>query len=97
MRVVLRLKHGARISRKRRKNQHAALIASSLLTPAALMAGALALWRIGTDMSITGQFPIAGGIFSHWQIWFAVSIGLQALAVALSRYGNAGSGSRESR
>jgi hypothetical protein len=94
MRVVLRLKHGPKVSRKRRKNQQAALVAAGVLTPAALMAGALALWRIGTDMSITGQFPIAEGLFSHWQIWFAVSIGLQALAVALSRYGNTRNPSR---
>lgn len=89
MRVILRLKHGPRVRKKRRKNQQAALAVSGMLTPAALMACALALWRIGTDMSLTGSFPIPHGLFSHWQVWFVAAGVLQAGAVALSRYGNA--------
>lgn len=89
MRVIFRLKHGPTVRKKRRKNQQVALAVSAVLTPAAVMACALALWRIGMDMSLTGSFPIPEGIFSHWQVWFVLAGMLQASATALSRYGNA--------
>ena len=89
MRVILRLKHGPPVQPKRRKNQQAALAASTFLTPAAVMACALALWRLGADMGMVGAFPIVQGLFSHWQVWFVVASTLQAVSLALSRYGNA--------
>src|SRR5512146_2896108 len=89
MRVILRLRHGPRVRKKRRKNQQTALAVSGMLTPAALMACALALWRIGTDMSLTGSFPIPHGLFSHWQVWFVTAGVMQGASVARSRYGNA--------
>ncbi len=87
MRVILRLKHGPIIRRKRRKNQQVALAASALLTPAAVMACALALWRIGADLALTGPFAIPSGVFSHWQVWFALAALLEVCALSLSRYG----------
>ena len=74
---------------KRRKNQHVALALASLLTPAAVMACVLALWRLAADLNVTGQFPIAEGLFSHWQVWITVATTLQFLAIVLNRYGKA--------
>jgi hypothetical protein len=52
----------------------------SLLTPAALVALAMGLWRIGSDLGWASDFPIAAGFFSHWQVWIALSIGLKMLS-----------------
>lgn len=54
-----------------------------LLTPAALVAFAMGLWRLSTDLGWSGAFPIATGLFSHWQVWIALSIGLKMLSSAL--------------
>lgn len=89
MRVVIRLKHGPAVRRKRHKNQQAALIAALFLTPAAVMACALALWRIAADMGMAGAFPLTSGIFSHWQVWFVIAAVLQTASLFFSRYGNA--------
>jgi hypothetical protein len=75
------------VRQKHRKNQHVALALASLLTPAAVMACVLALWRLAADLSVTGQFPIADGLFSHWQVWVTVASSLQFFAIVLNRYG----------
>jgi hypothetical protein len=85
--VRIRLSSGTRVRKKQRKNQHVALALASLLTPAAVMAGALACWRLAADMNATGQFPIASGLFSHWQIWLTLAASLQFCASLLNRYG----------
>jgi hypothetical protein len=89
MRVILRLKHGPAVQPKRRKNQQAALVAATFLTPAAVMACALAVWHLCADMGVVGAFPITQGLFSHWQVWFVVAGSVEAASLALSRYGNA--------
>lgn len=75
------------MQQKRRKNQHVALAMASLLTPAAVMACALAFWRLAADVNVTAQFPIARGLFSHWQVWLALAGSLQFCATVLNRYG----------
>jgi hypothetical protein len=75
------------VRQKRRKNQHVALAMASLLTPAAVMACVLTLWRLAADLSFTGQFPITDGLFSHWQVWLTVAATLQFSAILLNRYG----------
>jgi hypothetical protein len=75
------------VRQKRRKNQHVALATASLLTPAAVMACVLTLWRLAADLSVTGQFPITAGLFSHWQVWLTVAGTLQFSAILLNRYG----------
>jgi hypothetical protein len=87
--VRIQLSSGARVRQKRRKNQHVALALASLLTPAAVMACVLALWRLAADLSVTGQFPITDGLFSHWQVWLTVAATLQFSAIVLNRYGKA--------
>ena len=88
MRVRIRFKRGPQVSQKRGKNKHVALAMASLLTPAAVMACVLALWRLTADLNVTRQFPIADGLFSHWQVWVTGATALQLCAVVLNRYGN---------
>jgi hypothetical protein len=62
-----------------------AIAFASLLRPAALTALVFGLWRLTADMSWTQQFPIASGLFSHWQVWLALGAVLQMTATTLSR------------
>ena len=57
-----------------------------VLTLIAVLAGALGAWRFGTDLGWTEHFFIAGGLFSHCQLWFAVAIGGQISAFILNRW-----------
>jgi hypothetical protein len=86
--VKIRFQYGPRVSRRGRKNRHLALALAALLTPAALTACALALWRLAADLHLAGQFAISDGLFSHWQVWFAVAIVIQLVSIFLNRYGN---------
>jgi hypothetical protein len=72
------------------QNRRLALAAASLITPAALMAGVLGVWRIGADLKWTNGFAIASGLFSHWQVWLGVAFVLQLCAHILNRYGRGG-------
>jgi len=85
--VKIRFNSGARVRRKRYKNRRVALAMASLLTPGALMACALAFWRLAADLKAAGQFPIADGLFSHWQVWLTLAASLQVCATLLNRYG----------
>ncbi len=60
----------------------------ALLTPAAVIALAMALWRVCADLGWAGLFLIVGGFFSHWQVWFALSIGLKMLSSTLIAWGS---------
>jgi hypothetical protein len=88
--VRIRFGKGPKVSRKRGKNQRVALAVAALLTPAALTACVLALWRIAADLNWTNSFAISSGIFSHWQIWLAAAAGLQLCSRVLNRYGKGG-------
>ena len=57
----------------------------ALLTPAAVMAGVLGVWRIGNDLDWTSGFFIPAGLFSHWQVWIAIAVALQMAAAHLKR------------
>jgi hypothetical protein len=54
-----------------------------LLTPAALVAFVMGLWRVSVDLDWASAFPIASGFFSHWQVWIALSIALKILSSSL--------------
>ena len=85
--VRIRFGRGRRVQRTKGKNRRVALALSALMTPAAVMASALALWRLAADLQWTGEFGIASGIFSHWQVWLASAALLQSGAWILDRYG----------
>jgi hypothetical protein len=87
--MIVRIRFGrpAHIENKPRKNRRVALAMASLLIPVAVMASVLGIWRLGADLKITGDFAIASGLFSHWQVWIASAIVLAFLARLLNRYG----------
>jgi len=59
----------------------------ALLTPSALVALVLGIWRVCADLGWAGAFFIGGGLFSHWQVWIALSIGLKMLSTTLISWG----------
>jgi len=86
--VRIRFGHGPTVQQRQRKNKHVALALASLLTPAVVMAGVLAAWRLTADLKATSQFPISSGFFSHWQVWLGSASILQLVVIGLNRYGN---------
>jgi hypothetical protein len=92
--MVLRIRfaQGPKLgSRRTERSKRTALAAAALLTPAALIASVLALWRIAADLKFTNSFAIPSGIFSHWQVWLAAAAALQLCSRVLNRYGKRGS------
>ena len=87
MKVRILLGSGVRRQSTIRKNTRVALAFAALLRPASLMAFALGLWRVASDMRIAGEFPIQEGMFSHWQVWIAAGLATEACAFILNRYG----------
>jgi hypothetical protein len=92
--MMLRIK--VRISpsfaRRLARNRELASVAAALLTPVAAMALVLGVWRLAADLKWTGEFAIAHGVFSHWQVWIAMAGVLQTCASILNRYGRGGGG-----
>lgn len=88
--VRIRLARGPRFENRKGKNRQLAQALAALLTPAALMAYVLAFWRLGADMRIAGDFAIADGLFSHWQVWLPIAVATNLCAAALKRYGREG-------
>src|SRR5690349_22883976 len=87
MLVRIRFDRGRPVQQGKGKNRKLALAMGALLTPAAVMASVLGLWRLAADMKWTGEFGISSGLFSHWQVWMASAALLQSVAWALNRYG----------
>ncbi len=87
MRVRIRFAKRPSTAARRRRNQRIALAVAALLTPAAAIAAALALWRIGADLNWANSFAIPSGIFSHWQVWLGAAAALQLCSRILNRYG----------
>ncbi len=72
------------IERTTQVSQRAANIGVALLVaPAAFTAFIIGFWRLGQDMGWTGEFFISEGLFSHWQVWIALSFGLVVLGKKL--------------
>src|SRR5580658_7038011 len=89
MKVRFRFRQGRPVQRRRGKNRKLAAAAGALLIPIALMAYVLGLWRVASDLGLAGEFAITG-LFSHWQVWIALALGLSAAASTLNRYGRGG-------
>jgi hypothetical protein len=69
------------------RNRRAALAMASLLVPVAVMTSVLGIWRLAADLKMAGDFAIANGVFSHWQVWIASALVLAFLSRLLNRYG----------
>jgi len=87
--VRLKLGKGRPVRQAQGKNRHLALACAALLVPAALMAYVMGVWRLASDLGVTGEFAV-GGLLSHWQIWIAAGAGLHLAASLLNRYGRGG-------
>jgi len=97
MLVRIRLGRQPKPAVKRARNRRIALAIAALLTPGALAALVLAIWRLGADLNFTGSFAIPSGLFSHRQVWMGAAILLQVCALALNRYGRGTSSSPNRR
>jgi hypothetical protein len=86
--VRIRFGRGRQVLLTKGKNRRVALALSALMTPSAVMASVLGLWRLTADMKLTGEFGIATGLFSHWQVWMVFAALLQGGAWLLNRYGH---------
>ena len=87
MLVRIRFGKGSRVRRERRKNRRVAMAFATFLTPAAVMAAALGIWRLAEDPHWASDFAIRQGLFSHWQVWFAFAAMLEGGSYLLNRYG----------
>src|SRR5258707_2907696 len=57
-----------------RASEETADLLVALITPAAVIALVLGLWRLTADLEWTGSVLIFHRRFSHWQRWTATSI-----------------------
>jgi hypothetical protein len=84
--VRIRFGRGAKVGRHGRGSRKFAGALAVFLTPAAVLATVLALWRVAADLGWTGSFAISTGLFSHWQVWLGAAAVLQLCARLLNRY-----------
>ena len=66
------------------RSAQAADVLVALVTPSAVVAFVMGLWRLTADLGWTETFPIAAGFFSHWLVWIALAIGLKSGASTLA-------------
>ncbi len=92
MTIRIRFRLGPEFDQAQVSKLQLASFAAELLTPAALMALVLGLWRFSVDLSLSSQFPISHGLFSHWQVWIAVGVLLLSCAAILNRHCRTGRG-----
>ena len=88
--VRIRFGGGKRVGVKPRKPRRFAAGLAGLLTPAAVLAAAVAAWGIAADLNLTGRFAISTGLFSHWEVWLGAAVALQLCAQLLNRYAKRG-------
>lgn len=58
---------------------------AALLTPAFALTLAIAVWRLGQDLGFASSFFITEGVWSHWQVWFALAMVIQLASTRLNR------------
>src|SRR5882724_4910540 len=65
-------------------SSEAADVLVALITPSAVIALVMGIWRLTADIAWTDTFPVSSGFFSHWQVWIALAIGLKFGASVLA-------------
>jgi hypothetical protein len=88
--VRIRFAKGPAVSRKRKPDEglaNLAMAVAALLTPAAVMALVLGIWRITADLKLTSRFYVTSGPFSDWRLWLGAAALLQLCSHFLNRYG----------
>jgi hypothetical protein len=68
-------------------------ILAAMLTPAAAVALALAVWKIAANFHQAGNFAIGSGPFALWQTWLGMAAVLELTAYLLNRPGRGGGSS----
>jgi len=86
MQVRIKIDYGPSRRKAYSFNRQVAHGTAALLSPASVMAFVLGSWRLGADLNLTGEFAISRGLFSHWQVWFALGAAMQVASAVLSRY-----------
>ena len=76
MNVRIKFPQGQRIYKYGMRHREVAAAAGSLITPTCVMAYVLAAWRLGADLGIAAGSGMQG-LFSHWQLWMMLGLGLQ--------------------
>lgn len=76
------------LKRVEQVSQESVPVVGNLLMPVAVTGYVLALWRVAADMDWTGEFFIARGILSHWQVWLVLAGLVHILASYLNRRGD---------
>ncbi len=66
-------------------SHEATRLVAALLIPASVTAGCMALWRLSADLGWTGAFAISSGLFSHWQVWCILALGLKMTGSLINR------------
>jgi hypothetical protein len=87
MRIRIQLGQGPQVQNRGGKNRHLAAGAAGLLTPAALVVGALGIWNLCSEFGIAGEFAIREGVFSYWQVWVILAGVIEGISILLHRYG----------
>ena len=90
MRIRIRFGGASKRRGPSRAARRTASVTAALLTPAAVMALALACWGFAAQMNWTGGFAISTGLFSHWPVWLATAAALQLGSRILYRYSRKG-------
>lgn len=85
--VRIRISAGPESILRRRYDAKFAMAFAGLLTPAAVLCFVIALWGILADTGFAKQFVFEDGLLSHWQVWLALGVLVQALGIALDKYG----------
>lgn len=88
--VRIRFGTGRPVEDRPGKNGRAARIAASVLTLIAICLTAFGLWRLAEDLGWAGDFIIADGFLSHWQVWIGAAVLLQWMAWRLLGYARGG-------
>ncbi len=87
MLVRILFARGPLVHKGRPKNVGNVHAAATLLTPISIACVLMGVWKVGSDMEWAEPFAIESGIFSHFQVWFALGAGAQAAAWKLARFG----------
>jgi hypothetical protein len=74
------------VARRKGKNSRIALLGAGILTLVSICLGSLGIWRFGQDIGIAGDFIVADGFLSHWQVWIASSALAAYSSWRLSQY-----------
>jgi hypothetical protein len=84
MTLRIRFPQGRLVKRQRQEHNEVLQAATSLLTPACVMAYVLAFWRLAADIGIAADSGMRG-TFSHWQLWVVLGVILQVTSRSMHR------------